>query len=83
MAKFVKLDRLPPYVFATPNQTKMDAGRNADQPGRPRDPQKHLEAVSKHHLTPNNGVVALFKILTYSHVCSVFSSVHALFLGAI
>lgn len=27
MTKFARLDRLPPYVFATVNQIKMDARR--------------------------------------------------------
>jgi hypothetical protein len=27
------------------------------------------------HLTPNDGVASLFKMLTYSHVCCAFSYV--------
>jgi len=42
-----------------------------------------LEVVSKPLLTPNCGVVVLLKILTYAHVCCVFSSAHALHLGVI
>lgn len=42
-----------------------------------------IEVVLKPHLTPNNGVVDLLKMLTYSHVCCAFSSAHAMFLGAI
>ncbi|MEN8245607.1 MAG: hypothetical protein ABFS43_11980 [Thermodesulfobacteriota bacterium] len=30
MTKFARLDRLPPYVFATVNQIKMDARRNGE-----------------------------------------------------
>jgi hypothetical protein len=45
--------------------------------------ENSLEAVSKPHLTLNNGVAVLFKMLTYSHVCCAFSSACALFLSAI
>ena len=30
MTKFARLDRLPPYVFATVNKIKMDARRNEE-----------------------------------------------------
>ena len=30
MTKFARLDRLPPYVFATVNQIKMDARRSGE-----------------------------------------------------
>jgi hypothetical protein len=33
-----------------------------------------LEAVSKLHLTLNNGVAVLFKLLTHGCACYVFSS---------
>ncbi len=42
-----------------------------------------IEVVSKPLLTPNCGVVIPLKILTYAHVCCVFSSAHALHLGVI
>jgi hypothetical protein len=42
-----------------------------------------LQAISKIHLTPNYGVASLFKMLTYSHVCSAFSSARALSLNVI
>ena len=42
-----------------------------------------VEAVSKPHLTSNYGVAGLVAILTYAHVCCVFSSAHALYLDAI
>ena len=42
-----------------------------------------LQTISRKHPTPNDGVVCLLKILTYSQICSVLSSVHALPLGAI
>ena len=42
-----------------------------------------FEVVSKPLLTPSSGVVVLLKILTYAHVCCVFSSAHALHLGVI
>jgi hypothetical protein len=32
---------------------------------------------------PNYGVASLFKMLTYSHVCSAFSSAHAFSLNVI
>ena len=43
----------------------------------------NLQAISKIHLTPNYGVASLFKMLTYSHVCSAFSSARALSLNVI
>jgi len=36
-----------------------------------------LQAISKILLTPNYSVASLFKLLTYSHVCSAFSSARA------
>jgi hypothetical protein len=42
-----------------------------------------LEAISKIHLTPNYGVADLLKMLTYSRVCSAFSSARALSLNVI
>ncbi|MFC1488960.1 hypothetical protein ACFL6B_03835 [Thermodesulfobacteriota bacterium] len=36
---------------------------------------KLLQAISKMHLTPNDGVASLFKMLTYAHVCCAFSYV--------
>ncbi|MDJ0811524.1 MAG: hypothetical protein QNJ01_15585 [Desulfobacterales bacterium] len=42
-----------------------------------------LEAVSKPHLTPDNGVAVFFKMLTYHRICSAFSSDRALFSNAI
>jgi len=42
-----------------------------------------LQALSKIHLTPNYSVASLFKMLTYSHVCSAFSSARALSLNVI
>ena len=34
-----------------------------------------VQTISKIYLTPNYGVANLFKMLTYSHVCSAFSYV--------
>jgi len=48
-----------------------------------RDPTILLQAVSKIHLTPNYGVAILFKMLTYSYVCSAFSSARVLSLNVI
>ena len=31
MTEFARLDRLPPYVFATVNEIKMEARRKGDQ----------------------------------------------------
>ena len=42
-----------------------------------------IEVVSKPHLTSNYGVEALLKILTYTNVCCVSSSTHALSLDVI